>query len=111
MSALVTKFEHVLWEEHSGFAVITINRPQVFNTLSVETLDELTDLFRSLTERRDLLAVVLWGCDDEAFAAGADIREVGLLDGLTAIGFARRVFFSQKAVSSSGAVEKMLARC
>ncbi len=90
MSDRAPECEHVIIEDRGDLAVVTLNRPHVFNTLSVETLDELTQGFRWLARRSHVRAVILSGRGGEAFAAGADIREVTALEGLRALPFARR---------------------
>jgi enoyl-CoA hydratase len=60
-------------------AVLTIDRPEAMNALDVGTLEELRD---RLVEARDddgVLALVLTGAGDKAFAAGADIKYMSAL--------------------------------
>jgi enoyl-CoA hydratase len=90
MSDRAPECEHLILEERDRLAVVILDRAHAFNTLSIETLDELTEAFRWLARRPDLRAAILSGSGGEAFAAGADIGEVGALDGMTAIPFARR---------------------
>lgn len=90
MSDRAPECEHLILEEHDGLAVVTIHRPEAFNTLSLETLAELTDAFHWLSQRPDLGAAILSGSGEDAFTAGADIEEVAALNGVTAIAFARR---------------------
>lgn len=54
-------------------AVVTLNRPPV-NAQNAEMRDELTALFDELSDRDDVMAVVLTG-NGKVFSAGADIRE------------------------------------
>ncbi len=54
-------------------AVVTLNRPPV-NAQNAEMRDELTALFDELSDRDDVMAVVLTG-SGKVFSAGADIRE------------------------------------
>jgi len=54
-------------------AVVTLNRPPV-NAQNIEMRDELTALFDELSDRDDVMAVVLTG-NGKVFSAGADIRE------------------------------------
>jgi enoyl-CoA hydratase len=60
-------------------AVLTIDRPEAMNALDVGTLEELRD---RLVEARDddgVLAIVLTGAGEKAFAAGADIKYMSAL--------------------------------
>lgn len=81
---LTTK--HLLIRRHDTIAIISINRARLRNTLSIETIQELTSLFRTLAQDRTLVVIVLQGLG-EAFAAGADIKELLQLSATTAVDF------------------------
>jgi enoyl-CoA hydratase len=80
---------HVLLEERDALAVIRINRPEQRNSLSAATLDELERAFSNLSARAPIKAVIFTGTGD-AFASGADIRELSSLTPESAREFARR---------------------
>jgi enoyl-CoA hydratase len=90
MSDRAPESEQLIVQAHDGLALVMLNRPQAFNTLSIDTLAELTQAFGWLSRRPDLGAAIVSGNGGEAFAAGADIGEVAALDGVTAVRFARR---------------------
>lgn len=73
-----------------GVALVTIERAERLNTLSVGALDALDATFRDLAADDALSAIVLRGAGGEAFAAGADLNEVAALDPRTALAFAAR---------------------
>ncbi|MDT5293908.1 MAG: enoyl-CoA hydratase [Acidobacteriota bacterium] len=79
----------VLVEERGALAVIRINRPEQRNSLSVATLSELSRAFSNLAVREDLSAIIFTGTRD-AFASGADIRELQTLTPASAREFALR---------------------
>ena len=54
-------------------ACVTLNRPPV-NAQNAEMREELTALFDELSDREDVMAVVITG-QGKVFSAGADIRE------------------------------------
>lgn len=58
-----------------GVAVLTLDRPPV-NAVNRAMMLELTRVFDSLGDRRDVGAVVLTGSGDKAFCAGVDLAEV-----------------------------------
>ncbi|MEX1056018.1 MAG: enoyl-CoA hydratase-related protein, partial [Rhodothermales bacterium] len=58
-----------------GIALITINRPDRLNSLSVETLDEIDHCFTEAATDSNVRAVVITGAGDKSFAAGADVSE------------------------------------
>lgn len=57
-----------------GVAVVRINRPEVRNALNIATRQALAEAFTGLHDDADVRAIVLTG-NDEAFAAGADLKE------------------------------------
>jgi enoyl-CoA hydratase len=79
----------VVVEEHANVAVLRIDRPGQRNSLSVATLLNLEQAFSSLSARTDIAAVVFTGTAD-AFASGADIRELQALTPDSARAFAER---------------------
>jgi len=80
---------HVVTDLRGTLAVIRINRPEQRNSLSASTLDELEEAFQSLMRDEQIRAVVFTGTGD-AFASGADIRELGALTPEAAPAFAER---------------------
>lgn len=94
-------YENILVESAGAVATITINRPERRNALTAATLRELRDAFGALpgTGAR---AAILRGAGDQAFCAGADLKEV--LEQDTALG--RRAYFSGVAE-----VVEAIARC
>jgi enoyl-CoA hydratase len=80
---------HVRIEERGPHAVILINRPDQRNSLSVATLSSLEAAFNSLSARDDIASIIFTGTRD-AFASGADIRELQALTLDTARAFAER---------------------
>jgi enoyl-CoA hydratase len=60
-----------------GVALVTIRRPDVLNALSFDLLDAIADAFSRLDADPECRVIVLTGSGDRAFAAGADIRELG----------------------------------
>ncbi len=67
---------------------ITINRPSKLNALNTKTLEELMELFNSLSEEKELRGIILTGAEEKAFVAGADISEFKELNELNARKFA-----------------------
>ena len=63
-------------ETDGGIAVVTLNRPRVRNAIDARTIDELHAVLDHLAEDNSIRVLVLTGAGREAFAAGADIREL-----------------------------------
>ncbi|MDY6921385.1 MAG: enoyl-CoA hydratase-related protein [Pseudomonadota bacterium] len=59
-----------------GFILeVRLSRPQVRNAMSLEMVNELTDLFRSLSRQTEVRALVLRGAEGH-FCAGGDIKDM-----------------------------------
>lgn len=68
-------YRYILFAKEGNIGVVTINRPEIKNALSMELLDEITDVFNRMEKDEEINAVVLTGVDD-AFAAGFDMHSV-----------------------------------
>jgi enoyl-CoA hydratase len=66
----------VIVERDRGFALVTLNRPEKRNALSLELRAELTNELEALARDDDLRCVVLTGAGS-AFCAGMDTSEFG----------------------------------
>jgi enoyl-CoA hydratase len=76
-------------EARDSHVVVRLNRPAERNSLSVATLEALEGVVSALVVRTDIRAIIFTGTGD-AFASGANIRELGALTPETARAFARR---------------------
>ena len=79
----------VLVEERGPLAVIRLNRPAERNPLSVSTLQAIERAFASLSEQDGVTSIIFTGTGD-AFASGANIRELQTLTPETARKYAAR---------------------
>jgi enoyl-CoA hydratase/carnithine racemase len=61
--------------EAAGATLVTLDRPERRNALSLELMDELTGVLRTLAERADVRAIVVEGAG-AAFSAGHDLSEM-----------------------------------
>ncbi len=84
-------FDTLLYDvDADGIAVVTLNRPDKLNALSLQVLADLQRAFRRARADEGVRGVVLTGGGDKAFAAGADIAEFTDLDALAGHRFALR---------------------
>ena len=79
----------VVVEGRGSHAIVRLNRPAERNSLSVATLVELDAIISALSARDDISTIILTGTGD-AFASGANIRELRALTPETAREFALR---------------------
>lgn len=70
-------------ERKEGYVIISLNRPEALNALSVGLLGELRAAVESVQGDDAVRGVIITGSGPKAFAAGADIEELNKLDGVT----------------------------
>ncbi|MCC6359621.1 MAG: enoyl-CoA hydratase/isomerase family protein [Phycisphaerales bacterium] len=71
-------FKTIVYEKHQrqkGRATVTINRPDVFNALDFDTLNEMAAAFLDVAHDDSVAVLVLTGAGDKAFCTGADLKE------------------------------------
>lgn len=69
------KFNTVLVDIQEHLALVTINRPKKLNALNKETILELSEVFKTLEDDKNIKVIILTGSGEKAFVAGADISE------------------------------------
>ncbi|MBI2891219.1 MAG: 1,4-dihydroxy-2-naphthoyl-CoA synthase [Nitrospirae bacterium] len=82
-------FEDILYEKKDGIAIVTINRPKVYNAFRGKTVDEMILAFKDAWHDPTIGVVVLTGAGDKAFCTGGDQKdrgEKGYGDAKTGIG-------------------------
>lgn len=65
----------ILYDRRDQLAIICLNRPEKFNTLSLEMILALSDTFTNMDSQPNPRAVILTGAGDKAFCAGIDIGD------------------------------------
>ncbi|HUB97491.1 MAG TPA: enoyl-CoA hydratase/isomerase family protein [Stellaceae bacterium] len=66
----------VLLERLGGLGIVTLNRPQVLNTISLEMYREIDPALLAWREDPSVMAVLTRGAGDRAFCAGGDVVAV-----------------------------------
>ena len=72
---MTQSYETLLLERRERVAIITINRPEKRNALTVKTREEGAALLDELRNDDSVGVVIFTGAGDKAFIAGADIAE------------------------------------
>jgi len=67
--------ETLLYEERDGVAVVTLNRPDVYNAFNTKMQRELRQVWRSLRTNDDVRVIILTGAGEKAFCTGIDREE------------------------------------
>ncbi len=83
-------YETLLCEVKDQIARVTLNRPKVLHALNAQVFDELEQVFTALAAEAQVRAILLTGAGEKAFAAGADIGEIAVLDAAQGEARARR---------------------
>jgi 2-(1,2-epoxy-1,2-dihydrophenyl)acetyl-CoA isomerase len=67
-------YENLLYEVQNNICTITLNRPQVYNALSPELIQEITKAMQEAESNDDVRVIVITGTGDKAFCSGADLK-------------------------------------
>jgi enoyl-CoA hydratase len=66
----------IITEQHApGIAVIQLNRPKELNALNTQLMQEVRETLQSLDRNENVRVIIITG-NDQAFAAGADIKQM-----------------------------------
>jgi len=76
--------DEILVEVRNHVALLTLNRPQALNALSLDMLHAMRGLFDQWAVDPNIYAVISRGAGDKAFCAGGDVR--GLYNSITGLG-------------------------
>ncbi|MDA0957691.1 MAG: enoyl-CoA hydratase/isomerase family protein [Proteobacteria bacterium] len=76
----MTVFKNLQVERRPPLGLITLNRPDKHNAISLETLQELHHAVDLLSEDEDIRVLSFWGAGGKAFASGSDLSEVAERD-------------------------------
>lgn len=69
--------ESIIVHKEAAVATVLLNRPEVYNTLDVEMLEQLPVLLSELAHDESIRCVVITGSGEKAFCAGGDISSLG----------------------------------
>src|SRR5271169_688417 len=74
-TTMVAKYQNILFDTDGQIAIVTLNRPQRRNALSLELMKELIDCLNEIGSDRTL-RVVLLRAAGKAFSSGHDLSEM-----------------------------------
>lgn len=69
--------ELVLINKREGIAIVTLNRPDALNALSMALRNAIADTFDQLEADPDVQVIILTGAG-RAFTVGLDLKELGV---------------------------------
>ena len=78
------------FERQGPVGIVTLNRPEALNALSLEMLDQLDAVLDAVERDTEVRALIITGAGEKAFCAGADIGAMREATALEARAFAQR---------------------
>lgn len=69
-------YQYLLTDVKEHIATLTLNRPEVRNSLNAGLMEELVDALGQARDDAEVRVVVLKGAGDKAFCAGADLGKI-----------------------------------
>ena len=69
------QYETIITDREDAIGIITFNRPEQLNAISLKLREELAEAFQVMSNDDQIKVIVLSG-SEKAFAAGADIKEM-----------------------------------
>ena len=69
-------YENILVEKRGAVGIVTLHRPQALNALCAALIQDLGQALDDMEADEAIRCVILTG-SEKAFAAGADIKEMG----------------------------------
>lgn len=71
-------YNTIILEKKGGIGYLTLNRPEVFNAISQELIDEMRDALARVDADEEIRVLIITGAG-KGFQAGADIRELSVM--------------------------------
>ena len=93
----------VLYQEDSGIALLTLNRPEALNALNMATLERLLVLLDQVRTTESTKAAIITG-SGTAFSAGADVRFLNRATPLEVREFARLAVLVNNKIETLGKI-------
>ena len=69
------RYNTIIVEKKEGIGYLTLNRPEVFNAISQELIDEVRDALAMIDKDEEIRVLIITGAG-KGFQAGADIKEL-----------------------------------
>ena len=69
-------FENILFQRSNSLGLITINRPEKHNAISLATLEDLEAAVDMCSKDEKVKVIGITGAGEKSFASGSDLNEV-----------------------------------
>lgn len=80
MALVMDGWKNLLVDNQVGIVTVTVNRPKAMNAINMELMKELEAFFAGLADAPEADVVIFTGSGEKAFVAGADIKEMAVMD-------------------------------
>ncbi len=77
-------YENIVFKLEDSIATVTFNRPKALNALNRELINEFSNAIDQVALNEDIRVLILTGAGDKSFVAGADVKELVILNPLQA---------------------------
>jgi len=88
-------FETITIERRGKVAILSLNRPDAMNAISLQMRTELREALEAIRRDTEIGAAVLTGSGDKAFSAGMDLREFAKMNAELPVAEMRRYRWEQ----------------
>ena len=96
-------YSEILAEKENSIGIITLNRPDSLNALSMKIRVEMADALENFREDKNIKALIITGKGNKAFCAGGDILHQ---KGVVPTGGRRRMQITNKVILAIWEMEK-----
>jgi len=73
---LMMLYKNLFFQKTDGLGIITLNRPEVSNTIDARLAEELGDICAQINYNEEIRVVIITGAGQKAFSAGTDLGEI-----------------------------------
>src|SRR5688572_9111457 len=65
----------IKFEKHKGgYAIVTMNKPEVHNAMDQEVMDGLEDAWRTIRDDPEIIVGIVTGAGEKSFSAGGNLK-------------------------------------
>jgi len=68
-------YKNLIFSVENNIAILTINRPEVRNAISLGTVEEINAVLDSIEKDQSIRVLIVTGSGDRAFVSGGDLKE------------------------------------
>jgi len=97
---MIKEFQTIILEKKNGIGYLTLNRPEVFNAINQQLIDEFKEALEIVNKDNEIKVLIITGAG-KGFQSGADIRELNRMSPMEILRW------NEGLVRNNAAVEKI----